>query len=553
MTRLAQASLASVKPGGSANHATRLTTAIAAAHSRTNSSRDLKQVCTKFGVTVKIPVSHVRLPISGKMSYMHAVLRPSSWFKVMLNHDKYSKLLLAGSKANQSNRWQQAFTDFWQKYASFDSGHPVFWDHAEWLDRCVPIKIHGDEGRGTGRSNVMVVSFQPVLVQYNVSKSSYWTRFLYSLVSSKIYREDATVDQLFEHLARDLRSLYFTGVKIESLGVTVYPVVIGNKGDWPYLAKSFCLKRWFKCKLICHKCSMTSKGSMVEIVSPAGGDLTDQDLYKVRSKRPLAQVPGLDRADMAKTDLAHTFHLGVGKHFCASTVMAMCKIGVFGTGNIRKLLNEAYQDCKDFCREGRHTISLCNFTLENFHANKRSYPHVGGKGSDTVILLRWLMHKLNYILTVTPDLYPSPSGDVMKLALAAARLADQFVETLIVEFRVSVWLSKAVARKCVEAGSKFVHLYYKLAQVSFKKEWLLYGLRPKLHMMVHMIDDLHSFVQDEAAAWTMNPISDFCFMDEDFIGKISRLSRRCHKLTCTKETISRYLVECYMQWSVIVS
>ena len=51
-----------------------------------------------------------------------------------------------------------------------------------------------------------------------------------------LYAEDRRVwNALFEVVVQDLASAQRNGIYIESENTTIWPIIIGNKGDWSYL------------------------------------------------------------------------------------------------------------------------------------------------------------------------------------------------------------------------------------------------------------------------------------------------------------------------------
>jgi hypothetical protein len=76
---------------------------------------------------------------------------------------------------------------------------------------------------------------------------------------------------------------------------------------------------------------------------------------------------------------------------------------------------------------------------------------------------------------------------------------------------------------------------------SLRKEALAAGLtalwkpKPKMHMWWHLVFD---FVQ----ATKMNPRATWCYGGEDFVGRIKRLAKSCHRTSLVSSLVKRYLV-----------
>lgn len=66
----------------------------------------------------------------------------------------------------------------------------------------------------------------------------------------------------------------------------------------------------------------------------------------------------------------------------------------------------------------------------------------------------------------------------------------------------------------------------------------LFYMRPKVHMFEEIGNLLHT---TEENGQTLSPLTSACWSDEDFIGRVSRISRATHGLTATIMTLRRSL------------
>ena len=90
-------------------------------------------------------------------------------------------------------------------------------------------------------------------------------------------------------------------------------------------------------------------------------------------------------------------------------------------------------------------------------------------------------------------------------------------------------------------GFAFLRAYGELAEDLFQlqKPWL-FPLYPKAHIFHHTIIRLRHEASEKGLS--VNPMVYSCQMDEDVVGKTSRLSRRV-SIRCTMQrTLERYLV-----------
>ncbi|CAE7479553.1 unnamed protein product, partial [Symbiodinium necroappetens] len=123
-----------------------------------------------------------------------------------------------------------------------------------------------------------------------MSRHSYCTRFLYTIVPAELYWNDATLDKLNMAFAADLRMLYEQGITVDPpLGPTkLHFAVVGVKGDWVYLRKE-----WFN----------------LAMDAPWRAPGRTRTPFK-RAGSPLFTVPGLRDPSRALVDPAHTWHIG---------------------------------------------------------------------------------------------------------------------------------------------------------------------------------------------------------------------------------------------------
>ena len=70
----------------------------------------------------------------------------------------------------------------------------------------------------------------------------------------------------------------------------------------------------------------------------------------------------------------------------------------------------------------------------------------------------------------------------------------------------------------------FVQQYDQCAKLCYRDGLNRYPLMPKLHFVHH--SGLRLVVESQTADWVVSPLSTSCAMQEDFIGKPARLSRR---------------------------
>ena len=84
----------------------------------------------------------------------------SSWFKAIM--ESYPYFFLAGCTLD-SPEWGPMFGEFWRWFEGVEPTHPIHQKSESDKQRCVPIALHGDEGRGLAKTPLMVWSFQVII------------------------------------------------------------------------------------------------------------------------------------------------------------------------------------------------------------------------------------------------------------------------------------------------------------------------------------------------------------------------------------------------------
>ena len=106
-------------------------------------------------------------------------------------------------------------------------------------------------------------------------------------------------------------------------------------------------------------------GSFSAIRSWNGCDLNGRLPWKPTIS-PLRWIPGADNPCAIRIDLAHTFSMGFGKDFCASSIIALSHIGIFGGGSIDVKLDHAYSAFREWVQIAKQTSKISEFSLKCF-------------------------------------------------------------------------------------------------------------------------------------------------------------------------------------------
>ena len=103
------------------------------------------------------------------------------------------------------------------------------------------------------------------------------------------------------------------------------------------------------------------------------------------------------------------------------------------------------------------------------------------------------------------------------------------------------YLSTGEVSRMRYAGQQYLTAFAWLARSALRDRVLRWQLRPKLHMLEHVVDELVSSPYNLRYYWK--------YGDEDAIGRILEVFKHDHPWTQCKRTIERYLIHLALAWS----
>ena len=113
-------------------------------------------------------------------------------------------------------------------------------------------------------------------------------------------------------------------------------------------------------------------------------------------------------------------------------------------------------------------------------------------------------------------------------------------------YRCDLWLSAEEANQIGAAGITYLSNYCKLAKGCHGDQLPYFPLHPKLHALCHCFRTI--LIDAGSHGFALNPLSDSVQQDEDFVGRLARISRRVETRTIATRTIQRYLVATRQVW-----
>ena len=397
---------------------------------------------------------------------------------------------------------------------------------------------------------------------HTAAGSTYKSRFLIAAILKKWYtRLNAHVyTGMLQKLANESLDLFTEGIRV--YGRQFFFVCLGLKADQPAQSKAGNFTRSFanlgRNKGCCFECMAGLDPYPFEEISTSPKWLpTLGTQVPWTQPSPLVQIP--HRPHQSETfflkDPFHIFKQTMGGHFIASCLILMVDLQFYpepGNNSVESILDRLYVDFDFWVRhEWRGSVRphIKRFTRQILHfANTSSFPYGRFKGSDCMLLVRWLHCMVNNGCVYEHDiqrprcsLFGDPAhGHLMKLISDACSGVLRFFHLL---HSTGLWLppntSSAMALGCYE----FCSSYAKLASGCFHLGLARFHLEPSLHHFLHFYFELKDCTYP-----VLNPACQSCEPGEDYIGKIARLARCVHPMSTCVRVIERLLIKCHFEY-----
>ncbi|CAE7802398.1 unnamed protein product [Symbiodinium sp. CCMP2592] len=327
---------------------------------------------------------------------------------------------------------------------------------------------------------------------------------------------------------------------------------IGAKGDadWHFDAGSF-NRSYHRIgpvnpAKICPWCDAGSEGFPYTDVSSApkwletvgASDPWDED-------PPLSAIPFSESfgAFMYKNDPFHVLKFGIFRDATASCVTRLAQLGFWDFDsenelqNVPDRLSRAYGCYRLWCAANKKLPALKGFTRANMHYDTNSaFAWFNTKGSEVVILLQWLDFQVSLFLRDVQVENHRAELSAMK------QLVRGGLDYIGIMHSHGIWLPQSCARVKLDSGLTFARGYAYMASRLTAAGASGFRLRPKLHYFMHMLTELQQQL-DSREPFLLNAGLWLCESNEDFVGRVARVSRRVHPQTAAVRCLQRYLVK----------
>lgn len=484
---------------------------------------------------------------------------------------------------------------FWEGFRVKHPQHKIFDEHNNNLQSCLPVYWHGDEGRGKRRGNTCVVSIETPIGIHTLDETrkrsapcdcsppasllqkfgkatkfvpshlkramaqqrtamkghSFLQKWALIVLPTAIFKSyPGLLHKMLELIGNQLKELFYEG--FEASGRHFSVGVCGAKGDlkW-YCNKVANFNRSFEHQGItvdqpcCHECLAGTPGLPWE-------DISESPVWGPSrwSQRPWSQPPPMTVVpfDVSKPEFQYKrdpFHMakvGIYRDLAGSIICYLAYKGYFGAaGTIEDKLRQGHSLFVMYCRATSKTPALRSFSKSLMTYPKLAvYPWSNTKGSDTMLLLQWLTVQL---VGFQND---APVGGCRIFLEQMRQTCQAAINIFAVLNRHGLYMSRNCGIMLYAEITRFLQGYMSLAHTTLQDTYNGFGLKPKLHLWKHSALDLFEILE---TGWDTIPNinSENCEPNEDYIGRVSRLSRRFG----SQINIQRVLQACLLKSSLL--
>ena len=131
-------------------------------------------------------------------------------------------------------------------------------------------------------------------------------------------------------------------------------------------------------------------------------------------------------------------------------------------------------------------------------------------------------------------MFPHVSCKLKWLQAEAVTVMNQFLSGL---YRQGVFIPPEKGEELASKGLLFLKRYSELARLCYDRKKKRFAFTPKGHYLHHQI--LTLFDEASQGKWGMNLLVFACQLQEDFVGRPSRLARRVSSRTTSLRVIQR--------------
>ncbi len=458
-------------------------------------------------------------------------------------------------------------TDKLSEYWRNAEAHPWFRTHP-WKaaikrrpDRCIPVRIHGDDAPCTKRTQIFVANLSPVCT----SLQSWLSRFLLVCWPLVMAAGPQTLESFFSAfvwslllMAPDLDDVLFPntghnhqplrGKRLARAGQRIcggYRFVLTQFcGDWKFLKEFFHFRQCYTKLQFCWLCLGTKatgtlcawNNSLDAACFECERSSTAFLMFLRSLHHPLASYTGFDMS-MIMLDLMHICLLGIMQFVVGGVLWELCLEQRWyrpGRGSWQSRTNHslrlAFDDFKNWLKTRQLQSSHPLFTVLGLSMHTLAdCPMLKVKAANCLLVCQWLSE------LCCADAHAE--GDDYKKVRATTLWG--FSETFSILQGQDHWISDTAAEHLMCTRAAALQGYNTLACVAVEREINRFPMKPKIHLFDHCMRDTCKYRENPTFCW--------CFSDEDFIGKIKRVASRCHPFRMGMRALQRWAMRYFAQ------
>lgn len=331
-----------------------------------NAARDAMRMMRRLGVGWRVPLDTCDVRVEDNSHTRVTYLDPRKLVTYLV--ETVPSLFLGSSDVDHGKACLEAF---WGAYRTGHDSHVVYELFPDELSHCIPIAVHGDEGRGKRRSSTTLISFESVIglkghtsackscqpfggvpscmdgvdnkhrlakqLRTNLKGHSFIQHFPFCIIPGVLGKQVKTLtDTLLQMFAQKLEDLFNEGFEARSEHWRL--VVVACKGDLKWHTKTCNFERSYESRgrqqalSACHLCYAGIDQLPTEDLNerPCWEHTTYGSRPWSESKPPLMDAIPYDPSKpeaMYKTDEFHTLRLGTYRHFTASAIFLYLRYG----------------------------------------------------------------------------------------------------------------------------------------------------------------------------------------------------------------------------------
>lgn len=541
----------------------------------------------------------------------------SSWVRFLLDTGRLPRQL-CGVKSIAAMK--PLLREFWVRHAELCPNHEIHGMDVD-LSLTLPVYSHTDEGRTYKHAALWLLSTHGCLgrgsQQYVDSKkdddlpirqrmmglnfigSTWATQFLSGIcLHDAMAEHPEAMNVIVGRYAADMATLARDGITSSDGRLHIRVIHLATKGDLPALSKLGGFKRHHShcprgasskraCVGVCHQCLAGTEATRPGEEGFPYEDTSVNPCWArtIGSVDPWDSEPAIlanlpvdhsAKAEFFSTDVWHCFHLGLSKHFFASSIVSIIeRLDMFRGLSWDNSFRWLTSDFKAYCAANKIRPYLDEISRETLSFPSGNVCPVGrwSKGEVATQFMKYLgffcqkcidgqTHD-ELLMTVVPCRYNLAGFVAPYIFFCLDNVCDFYHVLCCFEwlswqasavrginmamsfmYGAGFWLSQADSLQLSKCLSLFLQGYTKCARLTLQAGKPRYALVPKLHFLCHHAYALR--VHSQRCRWTPNPLATSVQQQEDWIGRPSRLSRRVNPRTLHSRVVQRSLI-CAMQ------